>query len=165
MRRRVALIGTGGTISSRGRNRLDLVDYELGGPMLQADELLACVPEASAEFDVVPVRFRAVASNAIETRDWLDLNELVHRVATDAKPDGIVVTHGTATLEETAQRGVLVVMSCRAGAGRILDSHAVRSSGFIPADNLNPQKARILAMLALAKTQDRVEIRRMFREY
>ena len=81
------------------------------------------------------------------------------------KLNGIVVTHGTATLEETAQRGVLVVMSCRAGAGRILDSHAVRSSGFIPADNLNPQKARILAMLALAKTQDRVEIRRMFDEY
>ena len=34
----------------------------------------------------------------------------------------------------------------------------------VPADNLNPQKARILLMLALTKTQDRREIKRMFDE-
>ncbi len=34
----------------------------------------------------------------------------------------------------------------------------------IPADNLNPQKARIL-MLALTKTHDVDDIKRMFREY
>jgi len=35
----------------------------------------------------------------------------------------------------------------------------------IPADNLNPQKARILLMLALTRTSDPTEIRRMFTEY
>lgn len=35
----------------------------------------------------------------------------------------------------------------------------------IPADTLNPQKARILLMLALAKTNDIAEIKRMFAEY
>jgi L-asparaginase len=35
----------------------------------------------------------------------------------------------------------------------------------VPADNLNPQKARILLMLALTKTNDPAEIRRMFSEY
>ena len=35
----------------------------------------------------------------------------------------------------------------------------------IPADNLNPQKSRILLMLALTRTRDLAEIRRMFREY
>jgi L-asparaginase len=35
----------------------------------------------------------------------------------------------------------------------------------IPADTLNPQKARILLMLALTKTHDLNEIRRMFAEY
>ena len=34
--------------------------------------------------------------------------------------------------------------------------------GMIPADTLNPQKARILLMLALTKTNDPKEIRRMF---
>jgi len=35
----------------------------------------------------------------------------------------------------------------------------------VPADNLNPQKARVLLMLALTRTRDLAEIRRMFREY
>ena len=37
--------------------------------------------------------------------------------------------------------------------------------GMIPGDNLNPQKARILLMLALTKTTDLHEIQRMFAEY
>jgi L-asparaginase/Glu-tRNA(Gln) amidotransferase subunit D len=35
----------------------------------------------------------------------------------------------------------------------------------VPGDNLNPQKARVLLMLALTKTRDLNEIRRMFLEY
>ena len=37
--------------------------------------------------------------------------------------------------------------------------------GMIPADTLNPQKARILLMLALTKTQNLDEIRRIFTTY
>ena len=37
--------------------------------------------------------------------------------------------------------------------------------GMIPADTLNPQKARILFMLALTKTNDLAGIRRIFAEY
>jgi L-asparaginase len=35
----------------------------------------------------------------------------------------------------------------------------------VPADNLNPQKARILLMLALTRTTNLSEIRRVFAEY
>jgi L-asparaginase len=35
----------------------------------------------------------------------------------------------------------------------------------VPADNLNPQKARVLLMLALTQTKELQEIRRMFAEY
>ena len=37
--------------------------------------------------------------------------------------------------------------------------------GMIPADTLNPQKARILLMLALTKTNELPEIKRIFAEY
>jgi L-asparaginase len=37
--------------------------------------------------------------------------------------------------------------------------------GIVPADNLNPQKARILLMCALARTHDLAEIRRIFAQY
>jgi L-asparaginase len=37
--------------------------------------------------------------------------------------------------------------------------------GIVPADTLSPQKARILLMLALTRTRDLREIRRIFSEY
>ena len=40
-----------------------------------------------------------------------------------------------------------------------------RQAGLLIADNLNPQKARILLALALTVTSDPEEIMRMFRTY
>ena len=59
----------------------------------------------------------------------------------------------------------LVVLSSRAGSGRVLPRTVLRERGFVVADNLNPQKARVLAMLALTRTDDPVEVQRMFDEY
>ena len=102
-RRRVAVIGTGGSISTVGRHSLDLFEYGDFGRTLDVDELLARFPEVSTAADVTPIRFRALLSTAVGPSDWLELNELVPHVASaDAPPDGIVITHGTATLEETA---------------------------------------------------------------
>ena len=97
------MIGTGGSISTVGRHSLDLFEYGDFGPTLEVDELLARFPEVSTAAEVAPIRFRALLSTAVGPRDWLELNELVHRVAcAEDPPDGIVITHGTATLEETA---------------------------------------------------------------
>jgi len=49
------------------------------------------------------------------------------------------------------------------GEPRISDEYD--AMGMIAADTLNPQKARILLMLALTKTDDLKEIKRMFGEY
>jgi L-asparaginase len=63
-----------------------------------------------------------------------------------------------------ASRPVLV-RSSRTGNGRVVAREEYDSMGMIPADTLNPQKARILLMLALTKTGDINEIKRMFAEY
>lgn len=99
---RVAVIGTGGTISGVGRHSLDLYEYMDYGRRQEADELVGRFPEVGGQADVVPVRFRAIASSAISPADWLALNEAVHEVVSRDAVDGIVITHGTATLEETA---------------------------------------------------------------
>ncbi len=99
---RVAVIGTGGTISGVGRHSLDLYEYMDFGRRQEADELVARFAEVSAAADVIPVRFRAISSAAVSTSDWLALNEAVHEVVTREGVDGVVITHGTATLEETA---------------------------------------------------------------
>lgn len=99
----IAVIGTGGTISSVGRNSLDIATYSETGKKYEVDELLAQFPETDMVADIMPVRFRAVGSTDIGPAEWLEINELVHRLV-DETPDlaGIVITHGTATLEETA---------------------------------------------------------------
>ena len=70
-----------------------------------------------------------------------------------------------AALKEAAAQGVVVMQSTRVGSGRTFRGTRLRSAGFLTADNLNPQKARILLALALSVTQDLEEIERMFRDY
>ena len=102
-RPRVAVVGTGGSISTVGRDSLDLFEYGDFGRTLEVDELLARFPEVTTTADIEPIRFRAILSTAVGPADWLELHALIHDVAARGEPpDGIVVTHGTATLEETA---------------------------------------------------------------
>lgn len=102
-RPRVALIGTGGTIASMGDHPLEVITYVRHGRILEAGALLARVPEVARVAEVVPVPFAALPSTAIGPKDWLALLATIHRVANE-QPEiaGVVVTHGTASLEETA---------------------------------------------------------------
>lgn len=59
----------------------------------------------------------------------------------------------------------VIVRANRTGNGRVIPRNEYDAEGMVPGDNLNPQKARILLMLALTKTRDLAEIRRIFREY
>jgi L-asparaginase len=68
-------------------------------------------------------------------------------------------------LERARDAGVVVVQSSRAGSGRVALRRYLDEAGMVAADNLNPQKARILLMLALTQTSDVGEIRRMFTVY
>ncbi len=58
-----------------------------------------------------------------------------------------------------------IVRSNRTGNGRVIAQREYDAMGIVPADNLNPQKARILLMLALTKTKDPAQVARMFSEY
>ncbi len=99
---KIAAIGTGGTISGVGEDRLDFYEYGTSGRFMRIDELLAGVPELAGVAEIVPVGFNNIASTAIGPVDWLALLNLIHETAADPSIAGIVVTHGTATLEETA---------------------------------------------------------------
>ena len=97
------MIGTGGTISLEGRHSLDLYEYMEFGSRHEIDDIIGRFPEIADTADVKPIPFRLLPSSAVSAADWLDLVRLIHEFAEgpDA-PDGFVVTHGTATLEETA---------------------------------------------------------------
>ncbi len=100
---RVVVIGTGGTISSLGASSLDVLDYPDFGQKLSADALLDRFPETRLVADPVPVTIRQVGSTDIGPTEWLELRALIHQIARDEPATaGFVITHGTATLEETA---------------------------------------------------------------
>jgi L-asparaginase len=110
------------------------------------------------------------------------------RAAVDAGARGLVIASAGAgavsgtqaeALGYATRRGVHVVMSTRAGSGRIAprqpgrsgeerdgSAEEARERAFrVAAEDLAPLKARVLLMLALTKTNDRDEIQRMFTEY
>lgn len=100
---KVAFVGTGGTIASVGADSLDLATYVSRGEIYALDELLALAPELDRVADVVQAPFRAVASTKMGPEAWPDLvNHIEATLAADPDIRGVVVTHGTATLEETA---------------------------------------------------------------
>jgi L-asparaginase len=80
-------------------------------------------------------------------------------------PPGRPTASQRSALVAASQEGVLVVQSSRAGSGRVIASPQDARDGLIAADTLNPQKARILSMLALTVTADRHAIQRMFDDY
>src|SRR5436189_2991630 len=100
---RIAVIGTGGTISSLGDGSLDVLDYPEFGQKLTCEALLDRFPETRLVADPMPVTFRQVGSTDIGPKDWVEIRSLIHRTARDnAGVAGFVIPHGTATLEETA---------------------------------------------------------------
>ena len=100
---RVAVISCGGTISAKGANSLDVTDYNDTGQFLQIGDLLGRFPELAEIAEAIPIQFQSVGSSAIGPQQWLELVSLVHHtVATEHGVSGVVIAHGTATLEETA---------------------------------------------------------------
>jgi len=100
---KVAFIGTGGTIASLGRGPLDLQDYGAVGNVMHAEEIVAKWPVVHQVADVIPVKYRNIPSTAIDFSDWKALVALCHQLPNHHPGlDGIVIGHGTATIEETA---------------------------------------------------------------
>ena len=130
---RVALIITGGTIDSVGKDRLDLAWYIEAGKRLGDGELLQQLPELKSIAQVEEIPFRRLPSHALIDKDWLDLVRTIHAIFDQDKADGIVITHGTNTIEETAyflnltlktEKAVVVVGSMR-------PSSAISADGYL----------------------------------
>jgi L-asparaginase len=69
--------------------------------------------------------------------------------------------------ERAAKKGVVIVRSSRVATGAVGRNVEVNDDemGFVASDELNPQKARILLMLALLKPRSTAEIQQLFLTY
>ena len=130
---RVALILTGGTIDSVGKDRLDLAWYIEAGKRLGDGELLQQLPELKSIAQVAEIPFRRLPSHALVDKDWLDLVRTIHSIFDQDKADGVVITHGTNTIEETAYFLNLVLKTDKpvVVVGSMRPSSAISADGYL----------------------------------
>lgn len=97
----VRVLSTGGTIAGRGASSTNFSEYQASS--LLGAELLAAVPEVKQYADVDVEQVVNVSSPNITVDVWRGLSERIHAVFShDPDVAGVVITHGTSTLEETA---------------------------------------------------------------
>lgn len=130
---RVALIITGGTIDSVGKDRLDMAWYIEANKRLGSGELLAQLPELAGIARVEEFPFRRLPSHALVAKDWLDLLRTIHKIFDGDRADGVVITHGTNTIEETAYFLHLTLKSDRPVVlvGAMRPSSAISADGYL----------------------------------
>jgi len=93
----VVLLGTGGTVASR-------LDYETGAviPAFSTQELYNAIPEIRSYCNLETKSLIQKFSENIEPNDWVTIANEIVNIIENSEPVGIVITHGTDTLQYTA---------------------------------------------------------------
>jgi len=124
----VVVLATGGTIAGAGATAANSATYQAA--KVPVDKLIAGVPELA---DVAHVRGEQVfqiASESFTNEKLVTLAKRVSALAKDPAVDGIVITHGTDTVEETSffltltvhtDKPIVMVASMRPGTAMSAD--------------------------------------------
>jgi glutamin-(asparagin-)ase len=142
----VVVVGTGGTIAGSGKLATDTSTYKTAS--VAVDKILEQVPDAARFANVTSEQLFQVGSKSMNEEYMIKLAKRVEVLAQDPSVDGIVVTHGTDTLEETAYFLNLTVHTDKP----IVFAASMRPSTAISADGpLNLLDAVIIAASPDAK--------------
>lgn len=124
----VVILATGGTIAGAGASAVNSATY--AAAKVPVDKLIAGLPELASVANVKGEQVFQIASESFTNDNLLKLGKRVSALVKQADVDGIVVTHGTDTLEETAyflnlvihtSKPIVVVGSMRPGTALSAD--------------------------------------------
>ena len=146
METKIALIGTGGTIAGKGTSNTDLTGYTAG--VLGLDEVLASVPGTKPYGPYTYTQFSNIESSDITVNHWLELSKLVQKLVNRDDIGGVVITHGTDSMEETAYFLNLTVHTDKP----IVITGSMRPAGAISADG----PINLLQAIQVARTPSSV---------
>lgn len=97
MKKKILIIFTGGTIAMKVDPNLDAAI-----PALNSNEIISTVSNIEEIVDVETINFGNLPSPHIKPGHMLEISEIIKENINREDISGIVVTHGTDTLEETA---------------------------------------------------------------
>lgn len=120
----IRVVSTGGTIASTEDTGGD------ASPALSGDDLVAAVPGIEAIADIETEDFATVPSPHLTVEELWALTERIRALDADPDVDGIVVTHGTSTLEESAY----FVDLCYDGTTPVVFTGAMRNPSLVSPD-------------------------------
>ena len=98
-KKKIVILTTGGTIAGIGEAGKD-TGYVSG--QVSGESLVASVPELAEYADVRVEEICNINSDDMTDRIWIELANRVRELQEDESVDGIVITHGTDTMDETA---------------------------------------------------------------
>lgn len=105
---RVIILATGGTIAGAGA-AADRAGYTAG--KIPIDDLIGGIPTVKKIANITGEQISSVGSQDMTTEIWKKLAVRINEIISKKEADGIVITHGTDTQEETAYFLDLVVPS------------------------------------------------------
>lgn len=100
MRKRIHILAMGGTIAGSAGDSAATTGYQAGA--VGVADLLAAVPQLQAVAEVTGEQLAAIDSKDITAEQQLQLAARVRELLLAGDVDGIVITHGTDTMEESA---------------------------------------------------------------
>ena len=135
----IAVIATGGTISGAGESA---IDAKYSPAKVDIDKIIKNIPGVKNIANVSAEQLMQVSSQDIKNEEWLKIAAKVDELLLEKSFDGVVITHGTDTLEETAYFLNLVVKTNKP----VVLVGSMRPSTSLSADgNLNLYNAIALA--------------------
>jgi L-asparaginase len=145
---RIAVLATGGTIAGAAADAANTSGYQAG--VVSVDQLLSAVPALSTVARIAPEQIASIDSKDMAMSLWTTLAQRINALLATDDVDGVVVTHGTDTLEETAYLLHLTVKSNKP----VVLTAAMRPASALSADGpLNLLNAVTVAAHAAARGQ------------
>lgn len=124
----IYILATGGTIAGSGTGSSTQTNYHAGGVAIQT--LIDAVPAMMDIANITGEQVVNIGSQDMTTDVWLTLANRINELLAQDDVDGIVITHGTDTMEETAYFLNLTVKSNKP----VVMTGAMRASTALSAD-------------------------------